>query len=225
MVLHILVLVAFSEAAIDILRKVGRNHLTELLNVLSVDGLGKSQSRINNTSVQSKEVLRNLAGAGIFAVQARNERGLLAVVIELKVDRSLRKHRTLELVEGASNLGVLSGFHEPVLQDVAELQVGTFHECEELRRARVDMRCVDAAWLEETESCADAQLGENRECLDVGGFEGSAFRSGSWCSVVEAEDGKLPECVSSEKCLSLDEKPLEALDGRGGREQIAEELC
>lgn len=219
-----LVLVALGETAIDILRKVGRNHLAELLNVLPINSLGEPQSRVNNPSIESKEVLRNLAGSRILAVQARNKRSLLTVVVELEVDRSLREHGALELAECASNLGVLAGLHKPVFKNITELQVGAFHECEELSGTGVDMGRVDAAWLEEAESGADAQTSENGECLNIGGLGGSAFCSWSGCGIVETEDGKLPQGVSSEESLSLNEEPLEALDGCGSCEQIAEEL-
>lgn len=120
-------LVAPSQAGINVLGQVGRNELPELLDVLAVDGVGQTKSSIEDVGVESEEVLRDLAGSGILAVERSDESGLFAVVVELEVDGALGEHGTLELVQSTGNLGVLTSFNKAVLENISELEVAALH--------------------------------------------------------------------------------------------------
>jgi len=118
-----LLLLAPSHADIHVLSKVGRDSLPELLNVLSIDGVGETKGGVNDVGIQSEEALRNLVGTGVFGVQSSDEGSLLAVVVELEMDGALRKDSAFELVEGTGDFLVLSSLDEAVFEHVAELEV------------------------------------------------------------------------------------------------------
>lgn len=46
-----------------------------------------------------------------------------------------------------------------------------------------------------------------------------------WHGTIEVKDGKLAQRRASEQSLALNQKSLEALDGRRSGKEIAEELC
>lgn len=162
-----MVLVALGEALVHILSQVGRNLLAELLNVGSVDGLGKAKRGLDNFGIESEEVLGNLAGTGILGVQGSDESSIFAVVVELEVDGALRENGAFELVEVAGDFRVVAGLDEAVLKHIAELEVVAFDQSEELGGAGVYVRSVDAARPEETNSGANAEVGKNGKGLDV----------------------------------------------------------
>lgn len=141
--------------------------LAELVNVGTINGLGEAQGSIDNTRVESKEVLRNLAGTGVLGVERGNENRLVAVVVELEVDGALGEDGAFELVEVAGDFRVLAGLDEPVLEHVAELEVLAFDERQELGGAWVHVGRVDAAGVEETDSSADAEVGQDGEAVNV----------------------------------------------------------
>ena len=155
------------EAVLHILSQVGGNVLAELLNVLAIDLLGKAKSSIDDVGVESKEALSDLVGTRVLGVESSNKGSLLAVVIELEMDRSLWEYSSLELVQSAGNLGVLSSSDKPVLKDITELEVGAFYKCEKLGSPWVNMRSVDATGLHEAKSSADAKSSKDGEGLDV----------------------------------------------------------
>jgi hypothetical protein len=132
-------LVALSQADINVLRQVGRNHLAELLNVLAVDLLGESKSSVDDTSVESEETLRNLVGTRVLGVETSDEYRLFAVVVELEVDAALGKDGALVFLESASDFGVRGGGDKAVFEDVAEGEIGAFDEGEEFGGAGVDV--------------------------------------------------------------------------------------
>ena len=140
--------------------------LAELVNVGTINGLGEAQGSIDNTRVESKEVLRNLAGTGVLGVERGNENRLVAVVVELEVDGALGEDGAFELVEVAGDFRVLAGLDEPVLEHVAELEVLAFDERQELGGAWVHVGRVDAAGVEETDSSADAEVGPDGEAVN-----------------------------------------------------------
>ena len=141
---------ALRQADIHALRNVGRNIAAELLNVLAINRLGEAQRRVHNVRVQAEEVLGDLGGSGVLAVERSNEDRGLALVVDLIVDAALREDGALELGEGAGDLGVLARGDEAVLEDVAEVYLA-LHDGKELRGARVNMGCVDSAGIKEAQ--------------------------------------------------------------------------
>lgn len=139
---------ALGQANLHALRKVGRDILAKLRDVLPINGLGESKRSVDDVRVQAEEVLGDLRGTRVLVVERRNERGRVALVVDLVVDAALREDGALELGEGAGDFGVFTGCDEAVLEDVAEVNFAVDHG-EELGGAGVDVGCVDAAGVEE----------------------------------------------------------------------------
>lgn len=122
-----LVLLAPSQANIDILSKVGRDSLPELFNVLAIDGIGETKGCVNDVGIESEEILCDLAGTGVFGVQSSNKCSLVAIVVELEVNGALREDGAFKFVQSTSDLGILTGLDEAVFKDITELEVGTLN--------------------------------------------------------------------------------------------------
>lgn len=199
-----LVFAAPLQADVHVLRDIGWDVLPEQLDVLAIDLLGHSKGSVDNLRVEGEEVLCDLAGSGVFAVQTGNKGSLVAVIVELEVDAALRENSAVELVQIASDFWVLGRAHQPILKHVAELEVGPIDQSEKLSGARVHVRSVDAAGLEEAESCADAQAGQDGKAFDVGSLESAACCVGRSACPIEAEDRESPEGGSCEEGVTLD---------------------
>lgn len=158
---------ALGETLVHGLSQVSRNLAAELLNVGCVNGLGVAKRSIDNFSVESEEVLGNLAGTGVLRVQGSDEGSIVAVVVELEVDGALGKNGAVELVEVAGDFGVLPGLDETVLKHVTKLEVVALDESKELCCSGVDVRRVDSARREESNRSTDAETSKDREGFDV----------------------------------------------------------
>jgi hypothetical protein len=224
LIAHLVLVVTPLETDVHILRNIGRNVLPKLLDILAIDLFRHSKRSIHHLRVKRKEVLRNLAGSRILAVQARNKSSLVAVIVELEVDAALWEHSALEFIQVTGDLLVRLGRgDQSILEHVAELEVGAFDQSEELGGARVHVWCVDTAGLEEAERRADAQAGQDREGFDVGSLESTACCVGCRGCAVEAEDRKGSEVRAGEEGAALDQQALEALDRSGSGEEVSEE--
>lgn len=80
---------------------------------------------------------------------------------------ALGKDGAFELVKVAGDLRVVTGFDKTIFQDISELEVAAFDQSEKLSRTWVNMRRVDATGFEEPDSGTNAEIGENRETLNV----------------------------------------------------------
>lgn len=83
------------------------------------------------------------------------------------MDRALREDSAFELLESASNLGVVLARDQTVLKDVAELDILAIDDSQELGGTWMDVWCVYAAWLQEAEGGGNAESSEDREAVDV----------------------------------------------------------
>jgi hypothetical protein len=144
-----LVFLALSQADTDILSQVGGNLLAELVNILTVNSLGVVEGSVDNTSVEGEKVLGNLRGTWIFRVERSDKGGLLAVIVELEVNRSHREDSTLKSVQFTSDFWILTSPNETILEDVAKLQVLAIYQSKKFSSTGVDVRGIDAAGLEE----------------------------------------------------------------------------
>lgn len=138
----------------------------ELLNVLPIDGLGKAERGVDDVGVETKEVLRNLRCAGIFAVEGSYEGGGLTLVVDLVVDAALGEHGALEFGERAGDFGVLTSRHQAVLENVAKIDLA-FDDGEKFGGAGMDMGCVDATSVKEAKRGGNSQTSEDGESLNV----------------------------------------------------------
>lgn len=165
--ISLVLLVAPRQADLHVLCQVGGNRALELVNVLSVDLLGESKGSVDDLGVEVEEALSNLVGTGVLIVQSCDEDGLFTVVVELEVDGALRENSALELLQTTGDLRVVLARYEAVLEDVAELDVLAVDNGQKLGSARVNVRSVDSAWLQEAEGGGDAQTGKDWEAIDV----------------------------------------------------------
>ena len=139
------------------------------------------------------------------------------------MDAAHREDGALERIQRGGDLaGAVTGRHEAVLEDHTRVDLA-LDEGQEFCRARVGVRRVHRARVEEDDGGADVLVGQDGECLDVGGTDAAALARR--CSSVEVEDDLAAEGVAgAQVALAVDEEALEALDG-GGRVQEAEGKC
>jgi len=216
--------VALLQALINAQRNVGRNIRPEGLDILAIQALRESERGAHNVLVQAKEVGSNGRGARVLAVQASNKGGRHAVLIDLVVDGAHGEDGALEFVKGAGDLGLVARLHEAVFENVAE---GHFalDDGEEFGGARVDVGAVHAAGFDEADRGRDTKAREDGKRLDISRLRGSALSASIRLRVIEVEDGEGLELLSVKQLLALvGEQALEALDGRGSREQLLDQL-
>lgn len=173
--------VAPLQARVNTLSKVGGDALAELSNVGAIDLLRESKRSVDDIWVEAEEVLGDLGSTRVLGVQSSNKDGGLAVrvVVELVVDGALREDSAHELVERTSNFGILASSNESVLEDIAELHATALHDCEEFGCARVNVRSVHAAGLKEAKGGRDAEVGEDRESVEVLGIVSNISTGGA----------------------------------------------
>lgn len=136
----------------------------ELGKVVGVDLLGEAKGGIDDGGVKvDDEVLGDGAGTWVIRVEAGDGDGGLAVQVLLEVDRALGEDGTLELGQGGVELG-----GQAVLQHEARQHLGVGDEGQEFAGARVDVRCVETAGLEEDARGRDAEVGQDGEVFAVG---------------------------------------------------------
>jgi hypothetical protein len=185
----------------------------------------KAESSIDNIRVQRKQCLSNLVGTRVLAVQRRHKSSLLAVVVELVVHAALGENCALKLVQVPRDLWILTRLNKAVFKHEAELEVLTLNEREKFGGARVHVRRVDTAGVEEADGGGYTQASENGEILDGGSDGDAAFAAvDGQGGRVEGEHDLLPQIHAGDELLcSVDEEALEALHSRRGSEQIVEE--
>jgi hypothetical protein len=164
----LVLLVALVEADLHILGQIGGDHVAELCDVLAVDLLRESKGSVDDLVVEREEALCDLVGTRVLRVEASDEYSRITVIIKLEVDGTLGEHCALKEVELAGDLWAVSlANDETVLEDVAEADVLSTDDGEELGSTRVYVRCVDTAGLHEAESGRYSEASEDRESLDV----------------------------------------------------------
>lgn len=144
-------------------RKRRRNRPRKLRDITRIDLRRKAQIGLQDLRIQPEEVLRDAAEPRIPAVEAGDEDGGLAAVVELVVDAAHREHGAL--VPG-QRVGDRGG--EAVFEDEARFDVGALGDGEDLRGARVHVRGVHAAGLEEADGGGEVEADEGGEFLAGG---------------------------------------------------------
>lgn len=149
LITHSHLLSTLLQANIHILRQIGRDHLPELFEIILVDFPGQRapKSSIQHLGVEREEALGSLIGPGIMMVQGGDEARLVAVVVELEVDTALGEDGAFESGKHAFDGRVVGRRYKPVLENVAEAQVGAGDEGQEFAGPWVDVGCVDASTL------------------------------------------------------------------------------
>lgn len=219
--------VASDQALLDALCETGGDVLLELGKVGAVDLLGEAEGGVDNVLVQvDDEVLGDGAGAGVLGVQARDGHGGLAVQVLLEVDAALGENGALELGEGRVELG-----RQAVLEHEAGEDVAVGRDGQELGRARVHVRGVEAAGFEEDAGRRDAQARQDREVgarreVDLSALAGHDGRVGGRIEVefeadVACRDLLLDVLEPSHRVVGREELGDDATGGyrvgRGGR--------
>lgn len=199
---------ALVQASINAESNVGRNHVAEALNVLSVNGLDSTKSSRNNVPVQAEEVLGNLVHTGVDIVEAGDEDSILAVGVELLVNGSLGEDGHLPGIHGVLNgsgtvLNDKVG-HEAALDDDVELGGSV-----------VDVSSVHATRTEESDSHGSTVADESRhgESSSRGGTATLSLGLARSSSGLEVKDvvARLVE-------------ELDALDLGGGGQELRDEV-
>lgn len=154
--------VASLETTLNTLHKRCWNRGLELRKIAGVDLSRKPQCSINNRRIKRKEILCNAAGSWILGVQARDTDLRRALKVLLEVDAALGKHGALELRQGGIELGC-----QAVLEHEAGLDAPICGNGEEFGCARVDMRCIEAARVEEEDRRRETEISQDREIGSV----------------------------------------------------------
>lgn len=162
---HRLVLdVAALQARLDTLGERGGQEVLVVAEVLGADLRGHAEGSVDDISLgEAEEVLGNGAGTGVLRVETGDTNGRLAVLVLLPVDGTLGEDGTLPDAELSGEL-----VSKAVLENEASGHVGLGGEGEVLGCARVDVRGVETAGLEEDGGRGDSQASKNREVSTVG---------------------------------------------------------
>jgi len=136
--------VAPLEAALNALGEGCWDGTLELSKVAGINLLGEAEGGIDDSWVQSEEVLGDAARTWVLGVESADAdlRGALEVLLEM--DAALREDGALELSQGGVELG-----DQAVLKNETGLDASWGGDGEEFRGARVDMGGVEATWVEE----------------------------------------------------------------------------
>lgn len=176
---------ALVQAGVDAKSNVGRDVLTEALKVSTVNGLHAAKSSRDDIRAEVEEGLGNLLDARVDVVEAGDEDGILAVGVELLVDRALGKDGHLVRLHGVGDGA------EAVLDDKISDEAA-LHDHIELGGAVVDVGRVHAAGAEEAEGHGGAVADEGREGLRRGGGGEATLAAGlgalGGAGVIEVED-------------------------------------
>ena len=184
--------VAASLARVHGRHQVRRQVRAELVHIARIDVVLVAQRNVNNIVRQSEEVLRDLRRARVGAVQRGGEDRALARRVELEVDAALREDGCFELVqggvegegEGVDGFGRV--FEQPVLHHEADFELA-FDYGEELGGARVGVRGVHAAGLDEGDGAGDAFAVEEGEVGFIGDEDAAAVAADGGGLEVEGE--------------------------------------
>lgn len=150
---------ASDQALLNTLGQAQGDVLLELSEVAAVNLLGESQGGVDDIRIQvDNEVLGDRAGTGVLGVQAGDRNRRLAVQVLLEVNATLGKDCALKLGQGGVEFRGQSVLQHETAEDVAVGDNG-----EELGSARVDVRRVQAAGLEEDARSGDTEAGQDRE--------------------------------------------------------------
>jgi len=136
--------VAPLEAALDSLDEWRGDSMLELREVVGIDLLGEAERSINDSRVDREEVLGDAAGTWVLGVESADTDLRVALEVLLEVDAALGEDGALELGQGGVELG-----GQRVLKHEAGRNAAFSGDGEEFRGARVDVRGVEPASVEE----------------------------------------------------------------------------
>lgn len=137
-----------------------RNDIPKLINIHPRQRL-ITQRSLNNMVIEPKESLRRLLDTWILIGEASDEDGALTVGVKLGMDSALGEDNALK------NSCVMMDDLGAVLSDELSVE-GAAHDDVELGAARVGVRRVEAAAVEEAQRHGDAGADEGREGFAVG---------------------------------------------------------
>lgn len=195
--------------------KVRRQVGAELVDVARVDVVLVAECDVDDVVGQGEEVLRDLAGTGVGAVQDGGEDGALASRVELEVDAALRENGRFELVQGRvegerESVDLFRrGGEEAVLEHEADFELA-FDDSEEFGCAWVDVGRIHAAGLDESNCTRDVLADEEGEVGFVGDEDAAALAPDGSGLEVEGEgvvhgprvgEGRLAVVVDGEELL------------------------
>lgn len=192
-----------------------RNSALELRDLGAVDRL--AEGGLHHIRAHGEQLVGDLPGAKVLAVERSDERGGRAVGVELRVDGALVEGGHLELRHGVGDDAAARGgadfgvVEDAVLGEHLNDQAARGDDLQ-LGGARVHVRSVEAAGPEEANCHAGAGADESREGLAVRSDEVTALSAlafESWVAEVEDELGVFGEqgeavccCVGEEELLS-----------------------
>lgn len=162
--------------------QVRRQVRAELVDIAGINFVLAAERDLDNIVRQREEVLRDLRSARVGAVERRGENRALAGRVELEVDAALGEDGGFELVEGGvegegEGVDLLGGvFEESVLHHEADFELA-FDDGEEFGGARVGVRGVHAAGLDEGYCAGDSFADEEGEVGLVGNKNAAAVTS------------------------------------------------
>lgn len=116
--------IASSQARINSLHQVGRDRGAELLDVGAINALDIAKSDVDNLLVLEEEVLCDLRGTWVGAVERADEASWLAVVVELEVDGTNWEDGALEWTKSCRHLGGLAALGAVGKETVLEHEAG-----------------------------------------------------------------------------------------------------
>ncbi|KAI6752534.1 hypothetical protein HG530_013903 [Fusarium avenaceum] len=122
-----------------------RDHISERLDVLSVDGFNTTESSRHNIGSQAKEALCDLVYTRVIRAKRSNEDSIGTVRVELLVNGSLRENCHLEGIHG-----VLDGTDAILENKVCNKT--PLHDDVQLRGSVMNMCSIHAAGTEECNS-------------------------------------------------------------------------
>ena len=191
-------------------RHIRRHHGPPLVQLLPTQ---TAQGRLHNIVLEPQQRLRRLLHAGVLTPEPGHEDGILAVRVELGVQRPLREHGDLVRLDRVDDVG--RPVFELELRDQRAL-----HDDVDFRTARVRVRRVEAAGPKEAEGHAHAGADQGGEAVAVGAHGVAAFAGGGgvgWGRVeVENVVGGIGEEVEAVfGCGSEEEGLNEGGVGRG----------
>lgn len=213
--------------------KVGRDVVPEFVQLRSIDGVSIAKGSQNDIIRHvGEEVAGDLGTAGVGAIKGRGEESRLAGRVELEVRLALGEQHALEvgqrsvdLRDGAPDGGVLADDAAEAavveLEDEAADEL-TLDDGEELVSARVRVRDVEAAGVDETDSHGNVRADEGGEVVQGG--QGDGATGGALNGVVDEGEGDVggirgvgqEDALTVREAGSVDESGLESSELRRG---------
>lgn len=183
------------QTSIHSLDQILRQRIPKLINILPIDINLLPQRNIHDLVIQEEEILRNLRSPRIRRIQRRDKSRGFASRVELEMDGTLRENSPLKSGQIGGDLrreSARSGVREEsILEHEARLE-GSVDDGEPFRSARVGVRAVHAAGVEDCDGGGDSLFDEDGEVVLISEDEEAAF-SLRLDFLVEVEDCAVAE--------------------------------